>query len=101
MVPVGHPSGCRKRRAAYQRAKSTDGATTMQPLQLITAEWPCLPRAQITYPFIKTLALVMVRERRIAAARRALSIVNKFPPGEYRAKHVSRIFKNLNKLRAA
>lgn len=68
---------------------------------LISAERPRLPRAKITYPFIKTLALVMVRERRIAAARRALSIVNKFPPGEYRAKHVSRIFRNLNKLRAA
>lgn len=41
------------------------------------------------------------KQKKIAAARRALSIANKFPPGEYRAKHVSRIFKKLNKLRAA
>ena len=67
----------------------------------IETDRPRLPRVQITYPFLKTLALVMVRERRIEAARRALSLLNKMPPGEFRARHTSRVFSNLNKLRAA
>lgn len=41
----------------------------------------------------------MTLENQIAAAKRALSIISKFAPGEYRAYHVSRIFKNLNRLR--
>lgn len=37
---------------------------------------------------------------KIIAAKRALGIVNRLPPGELRAFHVSRVFTNLNKLRA-
>jgi hypothetical protein len=36
---------------------------------------------------------------RYLAARYALSIVNKFAPGPYRAKHASRVMSMLNKLR--
>lgn len=41
------------------------------------------------------------QNRKYWAARRALSLVNKLPAGEFKARHTSRIFKNLNKLRAA
>ncbi len=40
-------------------------------------------------------------ESKILAARRALSLVNKFKAGPWKARHVSRIFSTLNKLRAA
>jgi hypothetical protein len=37
---------------------------------------------------------------RIEAAKKALSIASRLKPSPYRGRHVSRIFKNLNKLRA-
>ncbi len=36
----------------------------------------------------------------IAAARRAIGIVNKLKPGQFRACHASRVFTNLNRLRS-
>lgn len=54
---------------------------------------------------LRVYLIVAERERRkakkIAAARRALSLLNKLPAGEFRARHTSRVFSNLNKLRAA
>lgn len=41
-----------------------------------------------------------VAHRQAAAARRALSIVNRLRPGPTRARHASRVFGNLNRLRA-
>lgn len=41
------------------------------------------------------------RKFKYQAARRALAIVNTLPHGDFRKKHVSRIFRNLNKLRVA
>lgn len=37
---------------------------------------------------------------RYKAARRAISIINRLKPGAYRARHASRAFCNLNKIRA-
>lgn len=37
--------------------------------------------------------------KRLEAAKRAIGILNKFPPGPYKKKHASRIFSNLNQLR--
>ncbi len=39
--------------------------------------------------------------RRYWAARRALSIVNRMRPGPFRARHTTRIFSNMNRLRVA
>lgn len=36
---------------------------------------------------------------RLQAAKRAIGILNRFPPGPYKKKHASRIFTNLNHLR--
>lgn len=36
---------------------------------------------------------------RMAAAKKALGIVNKLQPGDFRAKHASRVLSNLNKIR--
>lgn len=41
------------------------------------------------------------RLARVRAARRALSICNRLTPSPFKAKHNSRIFSALNKLRAA
>lgn len=69
---------------------------------------PDHPYGKISYSFVKALALAQVRERKIqskemkiAAAKKALSILNKMKPGPFRAKYTSRTFSNLNKLRAA
>lgn len=46
--------------------------------------------------------LVSIKQAsRRQAAKRALSIVNKLNPSEFRKAHASRVFKNMNKLRAA
>lgn len=39
-------------------------------------------------------------EKRLAAARKGLGLVNKLPPGESQVLHRRRIFANLNKIRA-
>lgn len=39
-------------------------------------------------------------QRKIDAAQRGLAIANTFRPSPYKAKHTSRIFGNLNRLRA-
>lgn len=41
-----------------------------------------------------------VYENRVASCRRALGIVNRLPPGPYKAKHASRIMATLNRTRA-
>lgn len=38
-------------------------------------------------------------QRRYQAACRAVGIVNKLTPGPFRARHASRVFSNLNKIR--
>lgn len=37
---------------------------------------------------------------KIAAAQRAIGIVNRLKPGPFRARHASRVFSNFNRLRA-
>lgn len=36
----------------------------------------------------------------IMAAKRALKIINTLAPGDFRARHASRVFSNLNRLRS-
>jgi len=43
----------------------------------------------------------LARMRKLAAARRALSICNKLKPSITKARHVKRIFAAINKLRVA
>lgn len=38
--------------------------------------------------------------RKLEAARRALGIVNRLPPGPYKARHASRVLSAMNRLRA-
>lgn len=40
------------------------------------------------------------KQKQIAACKRALSIAARFKPSQYRGKHMSRIFKNLNTKRS-
>lgn len=36
------------------------------------------------------------KQKEIAACKKALSIISRFKPSEYRGKHISKIFTNLN-----
>jgi hypothetical protein len=40
-----------------------------------------------------------IKQFRIAAARRAMSLVNTLKPGPFKAAHASRVFRNYNQMR--
>ena len=61
----------------------------------------CLP---VTPEYLRVMHIAERREKlrldRLAAARRALALANKLKPSATKARHVSRIFSAINRLRA-
>jgi len=51
--------------------------------------------------FLDDVAHKYCQSLKIQAARRAIDIINQMKPGPYKAKHQSRVFGNLNRLRVS